>query len=103
MLKNLRDLWTGRLSLHEILWTWGVFRGLLLNVTCTMVSMWIWLAHDSGPLAAIALVIHFLPVPYNIIFAVGAWRSAADPRHSPDARRLARIFAIALAASYMVI
>ena len=67
------------------------------------VSMWIWLAGDTGPLALIALGIHFLPVPYNIVFAVGAWRSAADPRHFPATRLWSRVFAIALAALYMVI
>lgn len=102
-MQNLRDLWAGRIPLHDVLWTWGVFRGLLLNAGCTTASMGIWLANDSGPAAAIALGIHFLPVPYNVVFAVGAWRSAADPRHSPDARRLARTLAIVLAAIYMVL
>jgi len=99
----LRDLWAGRLPLNEALWTWGVFRGLMLNAGCTMASMWIWLYNDGGPVAAIAVVVHFLPVPYNVVFAVGAWRSAADPRHSHRTRALARVCAVALAALYMLI
>lgn len=56
-----------------------------------------------GRLQQVALAIHFLPVPYNVVFAVGAWRSAADPRHSGRARLYSRVFAIALAALYMLI
>lgn len=100
---RLRDLWAGRLPLHETLWTWGLFRGLLLNAGCTMAALSIWLVRDTGPLVTGALVIHFLPVPYNVAFAVGAWRSAADPRHSPRTRLLARMFALALAAAFVVI
>ncbi|MBK7047710.1 MAG: hypothetical protein IPI48_02860 [bacterium] len=103
LVRQLRDLWAGRLPLQETLWSWGLFRGLLLNVGCTLVSMWIWLVYDTGPVAAVALGIHFLPVPYNVVFAVGAWRSAADPRHSDRARLYSRVVAIALAALYMFI
>ena len=49
------------------------------------------------------MVIHFLPVPYNVIFAVGGWRSAAAPQHSARARVLARVFVVALATLFMVI
>jgi hypothetical protein len=100
---SLRDLWAGRLPLHDVIWNWAVLRGALLNVGCTLVSMWIWLLQGSGPLAVAALVIHFLPVPYNVAFAVGAWRSAAGLEHTPRTRAVARVFAIALAALFMVI
>lgn len=103
MARQLRDLWAGNLPLQETLLTWGLFRGLLLNVGCTLVSMWIWLVCETGPVAAVALVIHFLPVPYNVVIAVGAWRSAADPRHPDRTRLYARIFAIVMAALYMLI
>jgi hypothetical protein len=86
-----------------VVWTWAVLRGALLNVGCTLVSMWIWLVQPTGPVAAVALIIHFLPVPYNVIFAVGGWRSADAPQHSSRARVLARVFVVALAALYMVI
>jgi hypothetical protein len=100
---SLRDLWAGRLPLHDVIWSWGVLRGALLNVGCTLVSMWIWLVQGSGPLAVVALVIHFLPVPYNVAFAVGAWRSASHPEHSPRMRVAARAVALGLCALYMVI
>ena len=99
---HLRNLWAGRLPLHDALWTWGVSRGLLLNAICTIAALSIWAMQDTGPLAAVALGLHFLPVPYNVIFAVGVWRSAADPQHSPRTRILARVFAISLAAIFIV-
>lgn len=68
-----------------------------------MISMWIWLMQPTGPAAAIAMVIHLLPVPYNVVFAVGGWRTAAAPQHSPRVRVLARVFVVALATLFMVI
>jgi hypothetical protein len=100
---HLRDLWAGRLPLREALWTWGVVCGLPLNAVCTIAALSIWLTQDTGPLAAVALGIHFLPMPYNAVFAVGVWRSAADPQHSPRTRLLARALAIALAVLFIVI
>jgi hypothetical protein len=96
-------LWAGRLPLHDVVWTWAVLRGALFNVGCTMISMWIWLVHPTGPIAAAAMVLHFLPVPYNVIFAVGGWRSAAAPQHSRHARVLARVLVVALATLFMII
>ncbi len=99
----LRDLWAGRLPLHEVVWTWAVLRGALLNVGCTLISMWIWLVQGTGPFATIALVIHFLPVPYNVAFAVGAWRSSSRREHSPRMRVAVRAVSLGLCALYMVI
>jgi hypothetical protein len=80
-----------------------VLHGALLNVGCTLVSMWIWLVRSTGPVAAVALVIHLLPIPYNVVLAVGAWRSSAGPQHSPRTRVLARVFTLALCVLYMLI
>lgn len=103
MIGALAKLWAGRVPLPESLLTWGLQRGLLLNVGCTAISFAIWQRADSGPATAIALAIHFLPVPYNIVFAVGAWRAAGDPRYAPRVRQGARALAVGLAALYMVI
>lgn len=99
----LRDLWAGRLPLRDILWTWAVYYGGLLNAGCTLISMWLWLVWSTGPVAVVALVIHFLPVPYNVVFAIGAWRAAGRPEHSPRIRVLARGFAVALFALFLAI
>jgi hypothetical protein len=99
----LRDLWAGRLPLYDVVWTWGVFRGVLLNASCTMASLWILLVNNSPPVTTAAVGIHFVPVPYNVIFTVGAWRSAGQPQHSPRTRVVARVSAVALCALYTLI
>ena len=50
----------------------------------------------TGPARGGALVIHFLPVPYNVVFAVGAWRAAGRPEHSPRGGAAARAIALGL-------
>lgn len=102
-MRGLRDLWAGRLPLHDVIWTWAVLRGALLNVGCTMLSLWIWVVQGHGTLATAAYAIHWAPVPYNIVFAVGAWRAAGGPEHSPRTRHAARAFALVLCGVYMVI
>ncbi len=99
----LRDLWAGRLPLGETLGTWGLLRGLMLNAGCSAVALSIWLTNDHRAAAAIALVIHYLPVPYNVAIAVGGWRAASRPEHSPRTRALGRAAALALAALFMLV
>lgn len=102
-LRSLRDLWEGRLSLAETLGTWGLLRGLMLNAGCSAAALSIWLVADSPAASALALTIHFLPVPYNVVIAVGGWRAAGAPGHSPRTRALARAAALGLAALFMLV
>lgn len=44
--------------------------------------------------AALALFIHFLPLPYNIAAGVGVWRSAARYSGNPLWAGLARIVVV---------
>lgn len=100
---SLKDLWEGRLSLAETLGTWGLLRGLMLNAGCSALALSIWLTRDGAVASAIALAIHFLPVPYNVLIAVAGWRAASQPGHSPRTRALARAAALALAALFMLV
>lgn len=102
-MSRLRDLWAGRLPLRDAVWTWGVLRGAPLNLVCALVALGIWQMYDAGPFAAGALVIHFLPTPYNILVAVGVWRSAAGRQHPHRTRLMARVFAVVLATLFVVI
>lgn len=99
----LRDLWAGRLPLAETLGTWGLLRGLMLNAGCSAVALGIWLTNDDPAAGAIALVIHYLPVPYNVVIAVGGWRAASRPEQAPRTRALGRAAALALAALFMLV
>ena len=70
---SLRQLWLGHLPLREAFWRWLVTYGLVLNLVATMIALIFVLAEASIILAAI---IHFLPLPYSLFAATGAWRSA---------------------------
>jgi len=99
----LRDLWAGRLPLAETLGLWGLLRGLILNAGCSVVALSIWLTNDHPAAVVIALVIHYLPVPYNVVIAVGGWRAASRPEHSARTRVLGRAAALAMAALFMLV
>jgi hypothetical protein len=100
---TLRDLWAGRLPLAETLGTWSLLRGLMLNAGCSAVALAIWLTSDRSVTSALALFIHWLPVPYNVVIAVGGWRAASRPEHPPRTRALGRAAALAMAAVFMLL
>jgi hypothetical protein len=72
-MKELKDLWLGRLPLHVAFWRHAVTYGFLLNLVTTGAFM-ILMALDMP--VALAIVVHFLPVPYLVLAACGVWRSA---------------------------
>lgn len=100
---TLRDLWSGRLPLAETLGIWGLLRGVMLNAGCSALALAIWLTSDRASAAAFALFIHYLPVPYNVVIAVGGWRAASRPEHAPRTRALGRAAALAMAALFMLV
>ncbi|MBK8164946.1 MAG: hypothetical protein IPK64_03160 [bacterium] len=100
---TLRELWAGRLPLAETLGIWGLLRGLMLNAGCSAVALSIWLTSDRAAASAFALFIHYLPVPYNVVIAVGGWRAASQPGRSPRTRALGRAAALVMAALFMLV
>lgn len=82
------------MPLAEAFWIWAVLVGLLVNILTTMGFLWLIMAEQR--LAAF-LVGYGCSVPYNIVAAVGVWRSAgradADPRWA-GAARLAVVLAM---------
>jgi hypothetical protein len=72
-MKNLRRLWYGELALQNVFWDWAVFGGLIVNITCSGVSLLLVL---EGHLILGFIVGYSISVPYNIIVLVGVWRSA---------------------------
>lgn len=79
-MNRMMALWRGELSLGDAFWNWAVLGGLLVNVTTTIAFL-VLLSVDQ-PFAAL-IVGYAVSVPYNIVAAVGVWRSAAryDPAH----------------------
>ncbi len=82
-MKNLCRLWHGELTLQNAFWNWAVFGGLIINVVCG--ALFLFLIMADRPISAFIIGYAF-PVPYNVIVLVGVWRSAG---RFPGERRLA--------------
>lgn len=93
-MSGLADLWHGRLPLAAAFWTWAVLIGATVTVVTTGASLAVLAAGMPGGLA---LAIHLLAAPYNLVFAVGVWRSAARHDGDPHQAQAARIAVIAWA------
>ena len=88
-MSRLAALWAGRLPLARAFWGWAVLGGLAVNTVASALALAA-LAADLPGLLALGL--HLAPAPYNIVIAVGVWRSAgheADAARWRDAARLA--------------
>lgn len=96
MLSRLGCLWRGELPLADAFWTWAVFGGLLVNLPTTA-AKWILLA--SQETAAALVVGYALPVPFNVLVALGVWRASAHyegPAHWAILARAAAIVGLGL-------
>jgi len=84
---SFRQLWLGELPLHEAFWRYAITYDLVLNLAATLAALMIVLA--DAPIA-FAAILHFLPLPYSLFAATGAWRSAdrysGNPFHAAAAK-----------------
>jgi hypothetical protein len=80
MTARLRRLWRGEEPLPRAFWVYAVFYGTFAN-TVTTIAMFAAVAADAP--VWLAVVIHFLPLPYNVLVVVAVWRSA-QRYHGPD-------------------
>ena len=94
---SLKQLWLGQLPLREAFWRWLITYGLVLNLVATMAALILVLVEAPIILAAI---IHFLPLPYSLLAATGAWRSAerytGNPFHVTAAKAATLIWVVFL-------
>jgi hypothetical protein len=91
-MNRLKLLWLGELPLAEAFWQWAVSVGLVVNTIATAGFLALIVADHVVP----ALIVHALPLPYNIVAAVGVWRSADRFRGDRRLADLARIAAVAV-------
>src|SRR5262245_43496751 len=84
----LADLWTGRTPLPRAFWEYAIGYGTLLNFVTTLASF---AALAAGAGAAAAIVLHFLPLPYNVLAVVAVWRSGEHYRGPAIWPQLSRI------------
>ena len=85
---SLKLLGQGQLPLAEAFWRYLVTYDLILNLAATTAALIAVLA--DAPIA-IAVVLHFIPLPYSLFAATGAWRSAGRYQGNPQLAYAARI------------
>jgi hypothetical protein len=76
-------LWRGELPLAQAFWAWAMIGGLLVNGATSVLFLTLIV---GGQILAAFIAGYVLSVPYNVLVAVGVWRSAE--RYEGD-RRLA--------------
>jgi len=67
-------LWRGEFPLVRVFWTDMILIGSLVNILGTAAAM---LLFVSGAPIALGVIVHFAPVPYNILLFLAVWQSAA--------------------------
>lgn len=71
-------------------WTYGILYGTALNVVTTLATFALLI---QGAPMALAVAMHFLPLPYNVLAVVGVLR---NPDSSQMARTLILMWAVAV-------
>lgn len=73
-MNTITDLWRGALPLGDAFWTWAVMGGLAVNVSTSLIFLWLITIDQPIP----ALIVGYgLSLPFNLLVTVGVWRSAA--------------------------
>jgi hypothetical protein len=65
-------LWRGEIPLARVFWTDMLTIGTAINVAAMIAAVGLFL---SG-LVAFGVVVHFAPVPYNLLLLLGVWHAA---------------------------
>jgi hypothetical protein len=86
--RRLGAVWRGELPLTTVFWDWAVLGGLAVNLAATIAALA--LAAADAP-AALTVTAFLAPLPYNLLWLIGVWRSAARYPGSPHWARLARV------------
>ncbi|MGH9839191.1 MAG: hypothetical protein ACREEM_10440 [Blastocatellia bacterium] len=73
MLTEIGRLWRGELPLARAFWGYCLAYGLAVNLLLSGLSLVSYLISGS---AIPMLVLHFAPLPYNVVACAGAWKSA---------------------------
>jgi len=64
--------WRGEVPLRRLFWRDMAALGTLINLVASLAALM--LASQGAP-AALAVALHFAPVPYNLFLAMAVWRS----------------------------
>ncbi len=95
-MKHLGRLWHGELALQNAFWNWAVIGGLIVNGVSS--ALFLFLITADRPIPALIAGYAFT-VPYNVIVAVGVWRSAeryAGERRWADLAQIVTVIGMVL-------
>ena len=73
VLTYITSLWRGEVPLGRVFWTDMLIIGTVVNVAATIAAI---LLFVSGAPIALGVVVHFAPVPYNLLLLLGVWHAA---------------------------
>jgi hypothetical protein len=92
---SLKRLWLGQLPLREAFWRYAITYDLILNLAATLAALTLILRDAS---IILAVIVHFLPLPYSLFAATGTWRSAdrydGNPFHATAAKAVIVIWIV---------
>jgi hypothetical protein len=80
MRNTLTALWRGDFPLGQAFWHYAIAYGTIANILATAAAI---AAVLAGLPDAVAIGLHFLPLPYVVVAVVGVWRSADKYREDP--------------------
>jgi hypothetical protein len=92
----IRRLWQGELPLSQAFWNWAIIGGIAVNLTTSILFMVLVM---TDRIVAAFVVGYALSVPYNVVVAVGVWRSAGryeGERHWADLARIVTVVGMAV-------
>jgi len=90
-MRSLIRLWQGELPLAAAFWHWAVIGGFVVNFATSMLFLVLIMADQ--PVAAFVAG-YALSIPYNLVAAVGVWRSAGRYEGERRWADLARIVTV---------
>ena len=94
-MSRIRALWNGDVPLAQVFWNYAIIYGSFGNLLATAAAL---TAITLGWPGWLAVLIFFLPAPYNALMVVAVWRSAARYRGDPIWAHAARIAVVVWAA-----
>ena len=90
MKKFVAALWLGEVPLATTFWEYGVIYAVLANVAASIGEL---VLFSAGQLL-FGLVVHVLPIPYNLFILVAVWRSANRYTGDPQWAHAAKVVAV---------
>ena len=87
MRNTLIALWSGDFPLGQAFWHYAIAYGTIASILATAAAI---AAVLAGLPDAVAIGLHFLPLPYVVMAVVGVWRSADKYRGDPTWAGLAK-------------